>query len=138
MGFNSSSGTVNVTGSVSANISNTGTALLVLNANRTSAGSTTIGTVPGGKVWRVYSMSLCSIDVPTSGTTGSASLLLKAIPFLQHYVNNATSVGYYTGPVAVMDIGPNYVELAATQTIVLTTGGNGDASATILYTEVDA
>lgn len=137
MGFNSSSGTVNVTGNVNAVISNTGTALSVLNANRTTAGSTTIGTVGAGKKWRVYSMSLCSIDVPSSGTTGSASLLLNSIPYLQHYVNNATSVGYYTGPIAVMDIGPNYVELTEGQTIVLTTGGNGDASATILYVEVN-
>lgn len=138
MAFNTSgTGTVNISGQVQA--TTTGVNLTALSNSRAGTGSTTIGTVPASKTWKIYGFTLQADH--KSASTNQASLLFNGVQVAgtggSGYVGagTLTDYGIYGQSLSLI---PNYILLTATQTVVLTTGANAGASATIFYTEQDA
>jgi hypothetical protein len=76
MGYNSGK----VLASLSIDSGSKRTATLIYGTATGAAASTTLGTVPAGKVWRIIAMNLSGLEVSTSGNT--AQLLLNDVQAL--------------------------------------------------------
>jgi len=127
MGTNINSGLV----SISGNITFDTVALTPLFASRVSAGTTTLGTVPAGKVWRIYSAAMSSSGATTTGTTK-----------LFAHTNEILNYNFVGGSLSFansVNFSPHYVKISAGQTITLVTSANNNYSdATVFYEEVAA
>jgi len=136
MGQNYQSGSTRISGgTVTASVASLGSALSSVNAVRTTAGSTTLFTVPSGHVYRVYGIILYA-DAVVGTSAQIAYVTLNSVPFVKTIMDHETNVGigYYTP--AILNFGANYIQMAATETAVLTTSGSEDNGATILYIDI--
>jgi len=99
-------------------------------ALKAGAGSTTIGTVPAGKIWRVIGWTLASTF---AAGAGASSITLNAVGVANLICGNSSnnSVGMS------LSYSDAYV-LAAGQTAVVTTDANNNAYASIAYIEESA
>ena len=127
MSFNSSSGTVNITGQVTATPGTHNTRVLLPSGTVTNQ-TVTMGTVPASKTWRIISASLCI----QAGTETAASISLNGVHLLDGSMYATATNSVWTSVVFPYDVAPT---IAATQTITCTCGLNGKAWANIVYIE---
>jgi len=134
MGFNSGSAIISG-GTVNATIASQGVALTSANATRTTAGSTTVFTVPSGHAYRVYGIILYQ-EATVSTSAQINTVTLNSVPYLKIVIDHETNVGigYYVP--SILNLGNNYISMSATETAVLTTSGTEDAGVTILYSDI--
>lgn len=122
--------------------------LTMVYGQQTTAGTNTLGTVPAGKIWRIYSACLMNIATPAiSDTSGLIDLKLDGNRFL-FWRNESTYGGtggtnYWnflnTGSVTWTAPGNKYIELTAGKSITLVTSNSAsDGAAWVAYIEVSA
>lgn len=129
MGFNTNSGTVEVT---VTGVTFTKNDILFSTANRDAAGTTTLGTVPANKVWRV--IAILGNEQSTGAVVGKLDILFNNVAVMHldcqglalssPSSNNAWNGSYYDA-----------IVLTAGQEAKITVTGNHYASATIIYFE---
>ena len=101
-----------------------GLSLLGLNGNKTGSGTTTLGTVPVGKSWRIYGFTLASGNSADLMTLNLGAVASFALPLN----TGANSI--------CRDFGNNYIEIPAGATVTLVNTGGGYSTASIQYVEV--
>jgi len=104
----------------------------MLCASRWGAGSTTIGTVTAGKVWRIIGMTVHG-NMATNATE-DVSIDIDGTPVMKVLISSLA--GQVAGAVAVWN--GNYydaIPVAAGKVIRITTGASGNGAATITYIE---
>jgi len=140
MGGSFSSGSQTINGTVTVIGSTTDSKLLTLTGTQAGAGTTTLGTVPAGKTWRIYSATLNTSEI--AAATGYGFLKFDGVNHLTT-VNVSNVVGASYG-VAVSSPSNNlhipsgkYIEVAATKAITLVVSGGGTTvGAVVGYQEV--
>lgn len=133
MGGNVQTGLTSVTGTVEALPSRN--TVVIATQTRSSAGTTTIGTVPANKVWRIIYMQVCM--TVTGSSTNASQILLNGVIAME--VRPTGTTGSYGGlsEAATFDFGACPV-LTAGQLAVLTTVSNDYGRGVIGYVEEDA
>lgn len=126
MSFNSSSGTVNVTGNVSA--VNTKYTPVLISASSVNNTTTTLGTVPANRRWIITYIHLAL----KAGTETIASVNLNSIKAMEMDVSATASQGLSDS--ATFQYSEGYI-LTAGQTVTCTCGTNGLAFASVMYIE---
>lgn len=134
------SGKTTVTGSVttattiSANIP-----LTVLSANNQSSGTTTLGTVPANKEWRIVGYSITGYTATNTAYTGALTLNAKggAIGYLGT-ASTTANIPTHFEKTCMLPMG-TYISVTAGNTVQSVFSGNGGVYATqVFYFEVDA
>lgn len=125
------SGQTSVTGNVSAvPVKVTGT---VIAARRTTAGTSTIGTVGASKVWRILSIEISSAARPSAATSNPNVLLNSVVALSLNSLGTATASGGFANSVA-WEYGACPV-LTAGQTVQLVTDQADICDASVVYVE---
>lgn len=135
MGVSVQSGSTAVSGTVTAvgTFTATKNTVIGLSGTKTGAGTTTLGTVGAGKVWRVIALHITASYAAASA--GVATLSLNGVECI-----NAWTAGSYSSS-ACGNINLSYSDayvLAAGQTVVLTGAASLNCSASISYIEESA
>jgi hypothetical protein len=92
--------------------------------------SQTIYTVPAGKTAKIYSFNIYHTSIAVAATNAISLVAGTQTIYKGQALANTT-----IGTSFCVDFGNNYILLTATQTVVLTTGTNGQSYATIQYLE---
>lgn len=102
----------------------------------TGAGTTDIGTVPAGKVWRIYGLQV-TLSVNNDGNAAYAQLLVDTTPLLQVLCAD-TGVGQYDSNAASLVLsGDDAIFLTAGKKVQLNVS-RGRGGGVVLYQEVPA
>lgn len=127
MGFNSGNVTAELISSAA-----TATPVTLLNGSRSTIGTTTLGTVGVGKIWRIIYAQVSSVAGSTATNVSVQANSLKVVDIDIHSNNNesnacAVCFTYETAPV-----------ITAGQTVTLVTDQNSNCSAVVGYYEENA
>ena len=127
-----SSGLTSITGNVTSIASNT-PITASLSGARTGVGTTTLGTVGAGKIWKIISATLI---VAHTSAVSTASLIFKADTYASSTGSNAANMA--GGSIFLhWDYGA-CPKLVAGDTITLVTSAGQYANATVQYIEESA
>jgi hypothetical protein len=128
MGFNSNTGTVNITGSVTATTTPTEvTVSKIARDTLLNNSSATLGTVGASKIWKILSVSIAASSV--TANCGVAKVQLNGAT-IASIVSNQGGGGYSV----VFPYGQTPT-VAATQTVTLVADAVVYATATVTYVE---
>ena len=135
MGSTYQTGRTSVTGNVTAVASKT--SATIVSATQAGSGSTTLGTVGAGKVWRVIGVALSGNSAGVNNGTATAVLKLNNAEVLGVTIMGTSTI-YNTNSNAMnFDYGACPV-LTAGQTIVVTCSQATYAHASAIYVEESA
>lgn len=112
--------------------------LTPLYATSTATETKTIGTVPAGKVWKVYALQLASRWDVLTGTGGiNTNLSLQGVVCLSAPLNSYNAQGMAICS-SQISFGNNYIKLTAGQTATFNNNADVTTDATIFYVEESA
>lgn len=116
-----------------------GYSLTRINATRTTTGTTTMGTVPAGKVWRIYG-SAVQLNFPAStGTTSNAFIRIGTEHINDYSSTTLTAVGVAGLPTSSVMYAPGYIEAVAGTVIYFELAtANAACYANLYYVELNA
>jgi len=126
-----SSGNQTVNGTVTTTVSSIGFNLSIATANRSTAGTTAILTVPANHEYDVY----CFVLATNSQTSGNASGRIEADgnTFVSYSQDEVTAAGYTETSSVNLNLAPNFLTYAAGKVINLITVGTIDTDGYALY-----
>lgn len=130
MGFNSSSGQVQAVFNSTAGLN-----LLYKQAFNNGNGSTTIGTVPAGKIWKIFNICFAVLADTIDNVIGTFKIDINTVLTLN--VDKETTVGSSSSNTFCLNFGQNYIVANENNVIAIANGSNGTCTGAIFYIEED-